>query len=133
MLNVLLGPILNIGKEIIGGVNDHFKSKRELKRAEVDAKLRILEKTATHDMDWERLWAQQAAESWKDEWWTIVVSIPLIMVFVPSLQHYVFDGFTALQQLPEWYQQLVMIAFGASFGVRIVPKGVNIVKELLKK
>lgn len=128
-----IGPIFDLVGNIFGGVNDHFKDKRALKQAETEAKLRILEATSTHEINWELLWAKQAENSWKDEWWTIVVSLPLIMCFVPQAVQYVEAGFAALTATPEWYQGLVMIAFGARFGVRIVPKGVNIVKSLLNK
>jgi hypothetical protein len=117
-----IGPIIDLVGNIFGGVNDHFKGKRELKKAELNTRMRIMEAKATHDIDWEKLWAAQAAESWKDEWWTMVVSIPLVMVFVPAMVPHVQAGFAALDTLPEFYKWMVMTAFGASFGVRIVPK-----------
>jgi len=117
-----LGPIVALVGNIFGSVNDHFKGKRAIKAAEVGARLRIMEAKATHDVDWEKLWASQAAESWKDEWWTMVVSIPLVMVFIPAMVPHVQAGFAALDVLPEFYKWMVMTAFGASFGVRIVPK-----------
>lgn len=127
-----IGPLIEIGSQIIGGVKDHFEGKRKLKQAELETKLRILETQSTHEMDWEKLWAQQAADSWKDEYWTIIISIPLILCFIPETVQFVDAGFAALNKTPEWYQGLVALAFGASFGVRIIPKGVNIVQSLLK-
>lgn len=125
--------VVDLVGNIFGGVNDHFKAKRELKKAKVNSEIRMLENAQQHTIDWEKLWAAQASGSLKDEWWTAIVSIPLILVFVPDMVEHVKAGFAALEELPEWYVQMVMIAFGASFGVRIVPKGFNILKGLAKR
>lgn len=126
----IIGSVLKNGFGIFG---DYLEGKRKLKYAEVNAKLRMLESAQAHTQDWENLWAQQASSSLKDEWWTAIVSIPLILVFFPGMVGYVREGFEVLNTLPEWYIQLVMIAFGASFGIRIIPKGFNILKSLAKK
>jgi len=114
--------VVGLVSNIFGGVSDHFEGKRKLKQAELDTKLSIMSIKATHEVDWEKLWAAQAAESWKDEWWTLVVSVPLILVFIPDMVPHVQAGFAALDTLPEFYQWMVVTAFGASFGVRIAPK-----------
>ena len=49
--------------------------------------------------EWERIMAEASKNSWKDEWLTIVFSIPLILVFIPSMVEHIQAGFTALATL----------------------------------
>lgn len=85
----------------------------KIEQAKQEAELKRL----TADVDWEAEMARQAGSSWKDEYWTIVLSLPLILVFFPVTQGYVITGFDALKSLPEWYLWYVGIAIGAAFGV----------------
>ena len=43
--------------------------------------------------------------SWKDEWLTLLFSIPLVLSFCGEWgRAIVADGFTALAGMPQWYQ-----------------------------
>ncbi len=72
MLNLtsLIGPVSNL----VGG---YFKNKAEEKQAKHQAKMEVIK----NDADWESKMADASASSWKDEFWTVVLSIP---VFNPS-------------------------------------------------
>lgn len=68
---------------------------------------------------WEEIHAQGAATSWKDEWITILWSVPLIMCFIPSCVDEAREGFAALSEVaPEWYILGWSVIVAASFGVR---------------
>ena len=62
--------------------------------------------------------------SWKDEWLTILFSIPLILCFLPFdwADRAVQNGFAALESMPDWYQYTLGIIVAASFGVRSATK-----------
>ncbi|KPU84237.1 hypothetical protein JI58_04945 [Marinosulfonomonas sp. PRT-SC04] len=49
---------------------------------------------------WETMAAKNAANSWVDEFWTLILSIPLEMAFIPQLQEFVMQGFIALEEVP---------------------------------
>ena len=72
--------------------------------------------------------ADASANSWKDEFWTIVLSVPIFMIGYsivvgdPEIVTRVEDGFVALSGLPEWYQYLLFIAISSSFGIKGVSK-----------
>ena len=68
--------------------------------------------------DWDTLMAKATETSWKDEYWTIVLSIPAILCFVPGMVEHVRAGFDALGGMPGWYQWMLGIAVGAAFGYR---------------
>lgn len=70
------------------------------------------------DAAWELEFARQAANSWKDEYTLIVISIPCVMAFVPKWAPYVARGFEALDKTPTWYQLILGSIFLATYGIR---------------
>ena len=114
----LIGPIMDLVGNIFGGVNDHFKAKRALKHAELTTKLAIMERQQTADIDWDKQALMNANNSWADEWFVILLSIPAVMAFIPGLSVYVGMGFAELAKAPEWYLAAFGIAVAASFGFR---------------
>jgi len=99
-----------------------------LSKAVNKAKIILANNGQLHDMDMEDKLIDQSG--WKDEYWTIVLSIPLIMCFIPGLGTYVSDGFTVLTTTPQWYQIALGIVIGAPFGVRTIGSAVKKVTAL---
>lgn len=99
------------------------KARLEIARAEAD--IAVQTKRAQMEADWEMEAAQQARTSWKDEYWTVFLSIPLFMMFVPVLQPFVITGFAGLAQVPLWYQASVMAAISFAFGIRALNNFTN--------
>ena len=68
--------------------------------------------------------AQASASSWKDEWFTVVLSAPVIAIMWGvgmndlDIIGRVGMAFAELDRLPEWYQYLLYVAVTASFGIR---------------
>jgi hypothetical protein len=117
MWQSLIGPVANLA----GGF---LKNKAEEKQAKHEAKMKVIQS----DGDWESKMADASANSWKDEFWTIVLSVPIFMIGYsivvgdPEIVNRVEDGFVALSGLPEWYQMLLFIAISSSFGIKGVSK-----------
>jgi hypothetical protein len=87
--------------------------------AKSEAEAQIMLSRATSEADWEKIMAQGSQNSWKDEWLTILFSIPLILVFTGDWgRGVVANGFTALEAMPDWYQYTLGVIVAASFGVR---------------
>ncbi len=57
--------------------------------------------------------------SWKDEYWTVVLSIPAIACFFPVAAPHVLAGFEVLTTMPEFYQYWLGVCVVTSFGLRI--------------
>ena len=89
-------------------------------KAKAEAEATVLIKQAESAADWEAAMARNSAQSWKDEWLTLLFSIPLIMCFIPSMVPYVQDGFAVLETMPTFYQYTLSVIVAASFGVRSV-------------
>ena len=75
-------------------------------------------KALTNEANWDEVQAEGSKSSWKDEYWTIIFSIPLVLCFIPSMVEYVEAGFRALQIVPEWYRYCVMSLVAASVGIK---------------
>ncbi len=117
IFTALLGPIADIGKTFLN-------NRAEEKQAKHQAKMSVIQ----NDADWESKMAAASNNSVKDEFWTIILAIPIFMVgyAIAANDVTVIDrvdaGFQALSQLPEWYQYLLFIAISSSFGIRGVSK-----------
>jgi hypothetical protein len=113
MLQMLLGPALELGKDFIKGKADEKKAIQERKITAIQ-----------NDANWEANMADASKSSWKDEWFSIILSAPLIAVAYSvamddqAVIARMDEAFTALNSLPEWYQYLLFIAVSASFGVK---------------
>jgi len=104
-----------IGSPITGWVDRKkvaLEQKNRIQTAKVNSTIRKIDA----DVDWDKTMAEGSKDSWKDEYWTIILSIPLILCFIPHLAPYVLDGFEVLNQCPEWYVISVGVAIAAAFG-----------------
>ena len=117
MLNLLLGPALELGKEFIKGKADEKKAIQERKINAIQ-----------NDANWEEKMASATDKSWKDEFWSIILALPIIAVAYgaamdnPAIIERLTAAFDTLNSLPEWYQYLLFIAVSASFGLKSADK-----------
>ncbi len=81
-------------------------------------KIKKSEAKAENAASWDEIAQGNSSTSWKDEYLTLLISIPLIMCFIPSLVPYVREGFAVLETMPTWYQYTFSVIVAASFGVR---------------
>ena len=113
MLQALIGTIANLA-------SGYLSNKHEQAQAKHQAKLQVIQ----NDADWESKMADASANSWKDEWFAILLSAPIVAVLYgvgfndPAVMGLVHDAFEALCNLTEWYQYLLFIAVTSSFGIR---------------
>ena len=122
MLNLLIGPITDLAGTWLNGKVEKSKAETGAKVARAKAGATIMERKATGELDWDLEMAKGSQSSWKDEWLTILFSIPLILAFVPGMEEIVANGFRQLQEMPEWYQYSLGVIVAASFGVRSATK-----------
>jgi hypothetical protein len=129
MLNKLLGALLGAPAEAVA---DYFKErqrlKSELKLKKLEGKVRVEEAKAQMEvrkLEADNAWelAHIANSGWKDEWVLILLSIPLILVFIPSMAPYIQTGFEILDTTPQWYRYLIIMVFAAVYGIRVWRRG----------
>ena len=117
MWNLLIAPLADLAKQ-------HFANKAEEKQAAHEAKLQRI----AQESNWEDTMARGSLSSWKDEWFTVVLSVPVVAVGFgialddPTILLRTKEALEALSGLPEWYQYLLYVAVLSSFGIRGVDK-----------
>ncbi len=113
ILTALIGPIADVGKTFLN-------NRAEEKQAKHKAKMSVIQ----NDADWEAKMADASSSSLKDEFWTIILAIPIFMVgyAIIAADMSIIDrtkqAFQTLNELPEWYQYLLFIAISSSFGIK---------------
>ena len=115
---MLIKPLLGVAGDVIKGFVDTKKAKAEQKLTKIKAETEIINKQLQGEIDWDVEAIKGSKESWKDEYLTILFSIPLLLCFLPFTVEYVERGFEALSRTPDWYKYVLVVIVSASFGIR---------------
>ena len=107
----LLGIVGNLASTYLEGKVDKQKAKSE-----------VIKSAAQHDSKWELIMAESTKSSWKDEIITVVVLAPCVLTFIPGMEELVKTGFERLNELPDWYQNILYITILAGLGIKGLDK-----------
>lgn len=113
MWQALINPLAGLAKQWLGNKQAESQAKHQ-------AKMQVIQNTAS----WEQLMANASATSWKDEWFTLLLSAPIVALMWGigmndmDIIERIGYAFSELDKLPTWYQYLLFTAVTASFGVR---------------
>mgnify|MGYP003122750251 FL=1 len=118
MLQMLIKPLLGVASDAISGYVDTRKAKAQQKLVKIEAETEIVKQQIKGEIDWDVEAIKGSKESWKDEYLTILFSIPLLLCFLPFTVEYVERGFAALAMTPDWYKYTLGVIVSASFGIR---------------
>ena len=119
MIGTLLSSVSSLASSYIEG-------KTAIQKAEATIRM----KEATGEIDWDLAAMRASQSSWKDEWLTLLFSIPLVLSFCGEWgRGIVADGFTALAGMPQWYQIALGDIVSASFATRSASKLFNMRKK----
>lgn len=125
----LLSLVPGALKQIWNLGTDYFAYKREINQAQHAVKLEAIKSTS----DWELAKITEVGGSWKDEFWTIVLAVPAILVMIaPVVELFLYhteyhkgdfinaviSGMMALDKAPDWYTASLLTAISASFGIK---------------
>jgi hypothetical protein len=109
-----------------------LENKREKSKAKATQEVKLIEQAGS----WEEIHAKNSGHSWKDEFLTIVLSAPFVILFYGALRNDqdIIDGvdraFSVLDSVvPTEYWYLFGLAVGASFGVRKVSDAIIKIKS----
>ena len=124
---VIGSAIFGLVKGLISPATDLLKGWQARKASKLTSDLAIAEaktfsivsrlKTKQEgDIAWENTSIDKSG--WKDEYFTIILSVPAVLCFVPGMVEYVRAGFDALNSMPGYYQWMLSIAVGSAFGYK---------------
>jgi len=111
----MIGAIIELGREIIGGIIDSQKQKRKIAAAIAENKARLALAKESHNSEWEMA-ALQGRDRWIRRGSFAVLSSPLIWAAIdPDGASSYFTG--ALDGLPDWYIQAYLGMTAAIWGL----------------
>lgn len=118
------GFVKELGAAAVEAYKAHTEAKNKLALAKLESELQAEKAWAewrVKNIDADSAWEQAsiANSGWKDEFVLIVLSIPLLLVFVPPLAPAVLQGFAVLDGTPEWYRWLLVMIYAATYGIRV--------------
>ena len=109
----MFGVLKSIVGPVAGLASSYIEGKTAVQKAKATKDLKI----ATGEIDWDIEAMKATQSSWKDEWLTVVFTLPLILLLFGEEER-VNNFFLALSNCPEWYQYLLGTIVAASFGFR---------------
>jgi len=118
MINVLIQSLAGIAGDAVSGYMDTKKAKAKQKLMKIEAETSLMEQQIKGEVEWDIEAVKNSGGSWKDEYLTILFSIPLLLCFIPFTVGYVERGFEALAMTPDWYKYTLGIIVSASFGIK---------------
>ena len=80
MIQGLIGPIASLAGTWLNGKVEQKAAQNKVKVAKAEAEAQIMLSAATSEAEWDRIMAKASANSWKDEWLTILFSSNIIYI-----------------------------------------------------
>jgi len=117
------------------GAVDVIKTKTETKKLLAQAEQTHIKKMAEGELEYAIQAQKSMGDSWRDEWFTVILSIPLLIVFIsifankPEWITKLKEGFMALDELPDWYIWALMAAIASSFGLKVTDLAIKKFKK----
>jgi len=90
----------------------------EAKIEKAKASIELAKQGRQIEVDYDKRAQDNMRTSWKDEYLTILIFTPAIMVFIPKTQELAEKGFKILEDLPLWYRISILGIIAAVFGLR---------------
>ena len=123
MLSALITPLSSLFTSYMEKKTEEQRGKSAVAKAKAEAEAAVMVNSSQSIADWEKIMAKNSEQSLKDEWLTLLFSIPLILAFCGDWgRQIVSDGFQALEAMPEYYQYTLGIIVSSSFAVRSATK-----------
>ena len=119
MFTAIIGPVAKLASTWIEGKQKKAELKSKVELTKLEATKTRIEKEGT----WDEKQADAAADSWKDEAWTLTFIAIIFASFIPALQPYMKEGFIFLKNdCPDWLSWGILASIAGSFGLKSIAK-----------
>ena len=125
----------NVIGQIVGTGFKVMKTRSETKQMQALAEQKHYEKMVQGEIQYEVAKQSAMDNSWRDEWFTVLLSIPLLIIFgsifldKPEWIAKLKEGFETMNQLPEWYIYALLAAIASSFGLKVTDLAIKKFKK----
>ena len=123
-LELLVSPLASLGMGVVNLFREKRQARKEVKirKAEIEGaihtqRLENIRQGKIAEVEWNLASIKRA--KWRPEYLTVVLSVPMILVFGPKeVSDQIMTGFQRLQETPVWYQGLITVMVASAFGVQ---------------
>ncbi len=112
----MIGKILST---LVSPVTNFLSKRNDNKTALLKQKVQRVMNSDDQEAEIILVLTEGMQHSWKDEYWTIVLSIPVIAGFFPVAAPHIEEGFRVLATMPEFYRYWLGICVLTAFGMRM--------------
>ena len=127
--------IWNVVGQIVSTGFKVMQTRSQTKQVKAMAEQKHYERMLDGKIEYEIAKQNQMDNSWRDEWFTIILSLPLLIVFgsifldKPEWITKLKEAFETLNQLPEWYIYALLAAIASSFGLKVTDLAIKKFKK----
>lgn len=115
-LSALIKPVTTIVDGWQQRKTAQLTSDLQVHQALTESKINYIKTQQAADISWEQ--TALSTSGWKSGYLTIILSIPMVLFFVPPMVPYLAQGFDAMGHAPYWYTSAVGVMIAADFGYR---------------
>lgn len=125
----------NVISSIVGTGFKVMQTRSQTKQIQAMAEQKHYEKMLEGKINYEVAKQNAMDNSWRDEWFTILLSIPLIIIFgsifldKPEWITKLKEGFATMNELPDWYIYALLAAIASSFGLKVTDLAIKKFKK----
>lgn len=124
--------LADIAGGIISPITNHFTKKNDNKTKVKQQQIQRLMNSDDKEAEWESIQAESGNNSWKDEWITLIITLPIPVIFIsvvlsvflgdPLIAEAAKAGASAIRELVPNYDELLYIVCLAAIGIKAFKK-----------
>jgi hypothetical protein len=112
----LFGPVVETFGKLWSGRQERKARKNELDQEIHLKKIDYVREGRIAEVEWNK--TAKATSGWIDDYLTIILSLPMILVFFPDMVPHIKAGFAVLDETPVWYRSAIAVMISAGFGYK---------------
>lgn len=124
--------LADIASGLVSPVTNYFTKRNENKTKVKQQQIQRLMNADDKEAEWEAIQAESGNNSWKDEWVTLIVTLPIPVIFISVMLSVLFEnpmiaeaaksGVSAIKELVPNYNELLYIVCLAAIGIKAFKK-----------